>query len=126
MNTKHSILLVEDEEYIRDLYRRQLEQAGYIVTAVGNGKDALEVLRANQFDLMLLDIMMPDMNGVDVLKALDLQHNPSNMKIVMLTNLGQDNIIKEAFELGATGYLIKLTINPYQLLDEVKTFLEQK
>lgn len=121
---KQTILLAEDEAYIRELYQRQLELAGYSVTAVGNGKDAAAALTTTTYSLLLLDIMMPDMNGIDVLKSINPDKRDKNMKIVMLTNLGQDNVIKEAFKLGAVGYLIKSSLNPYQLTEEVRSFLD--
>src|SRR3989344_447167 len=116
-----SILVVEDEEYIRDLYKRQLEIAGYAVDVAINGKQALDMIAKTPYEVILLDVMMPELTGIDVLKKIDLKKNNPTLKVVMLTNLGQDDIIKQAFELGAAGYLIKLSINPNNLVDEVKT-----
>ena len=119
-----SILVVEDEEYIRDLYKRQLEIAGYAVDVAINGKQALDMIAKTPYEVILLDVMMPELTGIDVLKKIDLKKNNPTLKVVMLTNLGQDDIIKQAFELGAAGYLIKLSINPNNLVDEVKKFIK--
>lgn len=119
----NQILLIEDEEYIRDLYKRQLELGGFIVNAFGTGQEGLEAFKKNTYQLVLLDIMLPDMNGIEILRHMKEIKDKQDVKVVLLTNLGQDNIIKEAFELGALGYLIKLSINPYQLIDEVKNFM---
>lgn len=119
----NQILLIEDEEYIRDLYKRQLELGGFTVSAFGTGQEGLEAFKQNTYSLVLLDIMLPDMNGIEILRHMKEMKDKQDVKVVLLTNLGQDNIIKEAFELGALGYLIKLSINPYQLVDEVKGFI---
>jgi DNA-binding response OmpR family regulator len=79
------------------------------------------------YDLVLLDIMLPKMDGLQILKGLKEKNILSkNGPVVMLTNLGQDNIVKEGFELGASGYLIKSALTPDQVLHEVHTFLGGK
>ena len=78
------------------------------------------------YDLILLDIMLPKMDGLEVLKKLkEKPPNEKNGPVVLLTNLGQDSIIKKGFELGASGYLIKSSMNPDQVLSEVKVFLSK-
>lgn len=120
------ILLVEDEEFIRDLYTGELTKNGLQVDSVGTGKEALEKLAQNKYDLLLLDIMLPDTNGLEILKQ--VKQNPATkaLKTILLTNLGQDVIIKQGFELGADKYLIKMAYNPDQIVSEVKSFLEEK
>lgn len=117
------ILLVEDEDLIRELYARQLTKAGYLVKAVIDGKAALDTLKIEQFDLLLLDIMLPGINGLQVLREFKQANPNSPAKVVMLTNLGQDTVIKEGFDLGANAYLIKASYTPDQVVQEVKTVL---
>jgi len=117
------ILLVEDEESIRDLYARQLAKAGFNVTPVGTGEAALDVLKKAQFDILLLDIMLPGINGLQVLREFKTMFPNSPAKAIMLTNLGQDTVIKEGFELGANAYLIKASFTPDQVVNEVKNVL---
>lgn len=120
------ILLVEDEDYIRDLYKRQLDQAGLQTDAFATGQEGLSAIAANRYDLILLDIMLPDTNGLQILK--EVKQNPAakTTTVVLLTNLGQDVIIKEGFELGAEGYLIKASLTPNQVVQEVKNALAKK
>lgn len=120
------ILLIEDEDYIRDLYKRQLDQAGLVTDAFATGQEGLSAVAANHYDLILLDIMLPDTNGLQILK--EVKQNPSTKAttVVLLTNLGQDVIIKEGFELGAEGYLIKASLTPNQVVQEVKNALAKK
>jgi DNA-binding response OmpR family regulator len=120
------ILLIEDEDYIRDLYKRQLDQAGLHTDAFATGQEGLSAVAANHYDLILLDIMLPDTNGLQILK--EVKQNPATKAttVVLLTNLGQDVIIKEGFELGAEGYLIKASLTPNQVVQEVKNALAKK
>lgn len=120
------ILLVEDEEFIRDVYTQELTKNGFQVDSVGTGKEGFEKLAQNKYDLLLLDIMLPDTNGLEILKQ--VKQNPATkaLKTVLLTNLGQDTVIKQGFQLGAEAYLIKVSYNPDQIVAEVKNFLEGK
>lgn len=117
------ILLVEDEDFIRDLYNRQLTKAGFVVKTAIDGKAALDLLKQESFDLMLLDIMLPGMNGLQILREYKTQNPNSSMITILLTNLGQEAVIKEGFELGAQAYLIKASYTPDQVVNEVKTAL---
>lgn len=120
------ILLVEDEDSIRDLYKRQLDLAGMSTDAFANGKDALLALQQNQYTLALLDIMLPDLNGLQILKEIRQNDKTRNIPVVLLTNLGQDAIIKEGFQLGADGYLVKAAYTPDQIIQEIKNIIARK
>ncbi len=117
------ILLVEDEPSIRDLYARQLTKAGHQVAAVEDGTKGLEQLKANVYDVLLLDIMLPGINGLQVLREFKTLVPNSPTKVILLTNLGQDSVIKEGFELGAQAYLIKASYTPDQVVAEVQNIL---
>lgn len=119
----NKILLVEDEPSIRDLYSRQLMKSGYNVTVAADGTQGIEALTKDTFDLLLLDIMLPGMNGLQILREFKTKSPNSPMKIVLLTNLGQDTVIKEGFTLGANAYLIKASYTPDQVVNEVKNIL---
>lgn len=117
------ILLVEDEDFIRDLYVRQLTKAGFQVKFAPDGQTGLNMLAAENFDLLLLDIMLPGINGLQLLREYQTQHPTSQMITILLTNLGQEAVIKEGFELGAQAYLIKASYTPDQVVNEVKSAL---
>lgn len=119
------ILLIEDEDFIRDLYKRQFEKAGFVVEGFGKGKDGLAAGLTNKYDLLLLDIMLPDINGIEILKQIKQNPSSKNLPVVMLTNLGQDSVIKEGFTLGAEGYLIKASFTPDQVVAEATNILNQ-
>jgi DNA-binding response OmpR family regulator len=123
-NTPKRIIIIEDEVFIADLYARQLNKAGYLVKTVNDGTAGLQELNQSEYDLLLLDIMLPGLNGLEILRQFKLTHPQSKMIIFLLTNLGQDTVIKEAFQLGANGYLIKAAYTPDQILVEVKKALD--
>lgn len=118
------ILVVEDDNFIRDVYQDLIKEAGYDVTVAVDGEDGLTKAREGGYDLILLDVMMPKMNGLKVLE--ELKANPpktANGSIVLLTNLAQDPIINDALKNGAKAYLIKSDLNPDQLLEKIKVYL---
>jgi len=117
------ILLVEDEDFIRELYVRQLTKEGFRVKSAIDGQSGLNMLKQETFDLLLLDIMLPGMNGLQLLREFKAQNPKSPMITILLTNLGQEAVIKEGFELGAQAYLIKASYTPDQVVTEVKNAL---
>lgn len=117
------ILLVEDEDFIRELYVRQLTNAGFSVKFAIDGQSGLDMLKSETFDLLLLDIMLPGINGLQLLREFKTQNPNSKMITILLTNLGQEAVIKEGFELGAQAYLIKASYTPDQVVNEVKNAL---
>lgn len=123
MNGKR-ILLVEDEDSIRDLYLRQIGKAGFEIKGAADGTAGMEALKKEEFDLLLLDIMLPGMNGLQVLREFKQTHPDSKMKVILLTNLGQEEVIKEGFSMGATAYLIKSSYTPDQIVEEIKNTLK--
>lgn len=120
------ILIVEDDQFLREFYQELLQSTGYLVDVAGDGEVGLQKAQQGGFSLILLDIMMPKKDGVSVLRELKASppQNP-NGSIVCLTNLGNDSVIKQCFELGAAGYLIKSALNPDQVLTEVNSFLQK-
>jgi len=117
------ILLIEDEDFVRELYTRQLTKTGFQVKTAVDGQSGLDLLNKEQFDLLLLDIMLPGMNGLQLLREFKTKNPNSKMITILLTNLGQEAVIKEGFELGAQAYLIKASYTPDQVVNEVKNAL---
>ena len=118
------ILLIEDEEFIRDLYKDQLDQSGFTTDAFGTGKEGLEAVTKNSYDLIILDIMLPDTNGLEVLKQIKANESTKQIPTVLLTNLDRDVIVKKGFELGAQGYMVKAAYSdPALVVQEVKNYL---
>lgn len=120
------ILIAEDDEFLRELYADILTSEGYTIETAVDGEDALQKLSQGGWDLVLLDIIMPKLSGLDVAKKAKELPPPAvpNKSIIFLTNLDKGEEIKEALLLG-TGYLIKSQITPGDLVKEVKLYLAQ-
>lgn len=119
-NTK-KILCIEDEYFITELYQRALERAGYEVASALNGDDGLQIAQTNDYDVILLDIMVPGINGLEILRTLkDQSKNPRfKSKIIITTNLDQDDQTRAELEEQADGYIVKAAITPKELVSFV-------
>src|SRR6186997_2681984 len=102
-----TLLIVDDEELNRDGLSRRLQRHDYDVVSAKSGREAIELLGKQPFDLVLLDIMMPGMNGLEVLKFLRRVDSPIDLPIVMVTAKGGSEDVIEALELGANDYVTK-------------------
>jgi DNA-binding response OmpR family regulator len=113
-----SILIIEDERFISELYTRALMHAGYKVVASNDGELALREAVNNHYDVILLDIMLPTMNGVDLLYKMKDKNvrPPMTSKIIITTNLDQKEETRTKIESMADGYLIKAEITPKELV----------
>jgi CheY-like chemotaxis protein len=121
------ILIAEDDFFIRDIYSKVFSLSGYDVAVAVDGADALDKISNQQFDMVLLDIMMPRMTGIDVLKNVrSLQTPQKSTPIFIITNLGQQNVIEEAFKLGMDGYILKSQVTPQQIVDEINNYFISK
>ena len=117
-----TILCVEDDRFIGEMYIRSLQKAGYTVTWVVDGNDGLVAARNQQFDLIILDLMLPERRGDQILDA--LRNNGvdlvPNSKIIVMTNFEQDEASKNAVLQRVDGYLIKADITPRNLLEVIR------
>jgi len=125
MNGK-KLLIVEDEQDIRELYAEILRDEGYEVTEAWDGEVGLKTALSGRFDIILLDVMLPKVDGLRILKEIKKKPELSKIPIVLLTNLGADAVIKEAFTLGAEAYVIKSEYTPDQVINEVNKVFTQE
>ncbi len=119
-----TILLIEDDLFIGEMYSRSLTREGYQVELIANGNDGLKAALAKPYDVILLDVMLPEKKGTEVLQALrgDGKDKVPNSRILVLTNFDQDDESKLAMQSKADGYLIKADITPRRLLEIIKSF----
>ena len=121
------ILIAEDDFFIRDIYSKVFSLAGYEVQVAVDGVDAMEKIKMQPYDMILLDIMMPRMTGIDVLKSIRALEPPiKDIPVFIITNLGQQNVIEEAFKMGMDGYIIKSQVTPQQIVNEINTYFSSK
>ena len=117
------ILIVEDDFYIRDIYSKTLIQAGYDTFTASDGEEAISLVQQQTYDMILLDIMLPKKNGIEVLKVFRSAGSlVINTPVFLITNLGQEFIIKEGFKLGADGYFLKAKLTPPDIVSELNAF----
>lgn len=119
------VLIVDDEIAISSVFETALKNAGYEVKIASDGKSGLGLAKREPFDLILLDQMMPDLSGNDVLKSLKADEATKNMRVAMLTNFGHDTMVKDALYTGAIDYILKYQISPDDLVAKVKTLLSE-
>ncbi len=124
-NATKRILIVEDDQFLREFYQELLQTEGFLVDVAADGEIATQKIHEGGYNLVLLDIMLPKKDGLQILRELKITapKNPIGA-VVMLTNLGHDTIIQEAFKIGATGYMIKSALNPDQVLNEIHNYLK--
>ncbi len=117
-----TILCVEDDRFIGEMYVRSLQKAGYDVTWVVDGSDGLVAARNQNFDLIILDLMLPEQRGDQILDALRNNNVDlvPNSKILIMTNFEQDEASRRSVMSRVDGYLIKADITPRNLIDVVK------
>lgn len=119
------VLLVEDEKEIRELYAQYLGDMGYTVISAEDGNVALQKAVAEEWDIMLLDIMLPGQDGIQVLKMVKANERLRDRPVIALTNLNIESVVNEIFDLGADGFLVKSEITPDKIVNEVETVLQK-
>jgi len=122
---KTKILLIEDDTFLVEMYTTKFELEGFAVASAEDGKKGLEMVKKENPDIILLDILMPKMDGFAVLDALKKDQETADIPVILLTNLGQKDDVKKGFEKGAVGYLIKAHFMPSEVVDKIKKILQE-
>jgi CheY-like chemotaxis protein len=119
-----SILVVEDTELLRRIYTDKLSQEGYKVFQAADGLECINAVRTQHVDLILLDLVMPRMSGLEALETIKRDPRTRDIPIIILSNLGQDTDIQRGLDLGAADYLIKNSAKPADVSAKIKVTLE--
>lgn len=120
------ILIVEDDKFLSLVLKGRLEKEGIIVIQAFDGKDALDVLKKDIPDLILLDLIMPNMSGFEFLETLRQDPQYSTIPVVVISNLGQESDIEKAKTLGVIEYYVKVRTSIDDLILKIKNLLENK
>lgn len=123
--TRIKILLVEDEEMLANMYEVKFQNEGFEITKALDGATGLELAKSIKPDLMLLDVIMPKMDGFSVLKAIRETPEIKDLPVILLTNLGQDEDVQKGKELGVVGYLVKANVTPAEVVEAARRELEK-
>lgn len=120
------IVIVEDEEILLKVLKEKFDKSGFQTILAVDGEEALSIINKNKPDLILLDLILPKKNGFDVLRDLKADSQSKNIPVVVLSNLGQDEDIKKAMELGADDYIVKTQHPINEVVEKVRTRLANK
>jgi len=119
-----NILLVEDDPFVVDIYKKKLTEAGFSVEVAQDKEEVLKKISESIPDLLLLDIVLPNIEGWDLLKEIKEDLTFKDLKVAILSNLGQKSDVEKGLKLGATRYFIKAHYTPTQVVEEIKKILE--
>ena len=125
VDKKEKILIIEDDMYINKMYQLKLNLEGYEVEIAENGKVGVEKTKSFKPDIVLLDILMPEMDGFEVLKVLKADSEMKKIPVLIMSNLGQEDHIQKGKEMGAVGYIVKTQYTPAKVVETIKEVLER-
>jgi DNA-binding response OmpR family regulator len=120
---KVHVLLIEDDQFLSDIYRQKFEMEGFRVTSVENAEAGITAVRKKKPDIVLLELLMPKVDGFTVLETLKEHKTTHHIPIILLTNLGQKEDVERGLAMGADDYLIKAHFKPSEIVDKVKHIL---
>lgn len=123
MDTTKTILLIEDEGLLSRMYAKKLELDGYQVLVAANGQEGIALLGQNTVDLVICDMMMPVMDGLETLKVIKNNHATKTIPVIMLSNVSEEEYVSKAMEFGAVDYLVKNKLLPADVVTKVKEVL---
>jgi DNA-binding response OmpR family regulator len=122
-SNKKLIVIVEDDDIVTNILTERLKKAGYMVEIANNGRAGLDLILKKRPDLVLLDIILPEIDGLEVLNELKNNGFLPDLPVIIISNSGQPVEIKRFFQLGAVDYLIKVNFNPNEVLEKVRRIL---
>ena len=122
---KIKILLVEDDTFLLGMYATKFELDGFKVMTAGDGEKAVRAALKELPDVILLDIILPKLNGFEVLKQLKQEPTTAKIPIILLTNLSQKDEIEQGLKIGAVDYLIKAHFMPSEVVEKIKKVLRK-
>jgi DNA-binding response OmpR family regulator len=121
--TKSKILIIEDDSFLLTMYATKFELENYQVVTAEDGEKGLKLAQREKPDIILLDVLLPKLNGFEVLKALKENVETKDSKVILLTNLSQRGEVQQGLALGAVDYLIKAHYMPSEVVEKVSKIL---
>jgi DNA-binding response OmpR family regulator len=122
---KIHVLIVEDDAFLANIYKTKFEMEGFKVSTSENGEAGLSDIKKKKPDIVLLDILLPKMDGFAVLERLKADNEAKNIPVILLTNLGQKDDVQKGLEMGAVDYLIKAHFKPSEVVEKVRKILNK-
>ena len=123
-DNKKKILIVEDDNMISSIYKTKFEADGFAAVVAGNGAEGLDIARKEQPDIIMLDVILPQIDGFSVLEELKKDKLTKDIPVIMLTNLGTDEDKAKGEKMGAVDYFVKISLTPAQISEKIKKHLK--
>lgn len=120
----NKILVVEDDKFLRELISQKLVKEQYDVTSAIDGEDGVKKIKAEKPDIILLDLILPGIDGFEVLSKIKDDPSTSSIPVIILSNLGQKEDVEKGLKLGAVDYLIKAHFTPGEIIEKIKMILK--
>ena len=120
------VLIIEDDVFLAEIYQKKFEMEGFKVSTANNGEKWLADIKKKKPDIVLLDILLPKLDGFAVLEAAKKDSSTKDIPIILLTNLGQKDDVQRGLDEGAVDYLIKTHFKPSEVVDKVRKVLQKK
>ena len=125
MTNETKVLIVDDDEFLLEMYALKFKESGFIIEVAKNGEEAVQKAKEVSPDVILLDVVMPKMDGFDVLRVLRKENIASKAIVLILTNLGQKDDFDRGMKLGATDYIVKAHYTPSEVVKKVQSLLKK-
>ena len=122
-NKKHLVLAVEDDSFLASVHRNKMAKEGFEIVVVGNGKEALDFLEKRKPDIILMDLIMPVMDGFEALKKIKENPQTKDIKVMVLSNLSQEEDRQRVMDMGAIDYIVKANVSFREIVEKVKSYL---
>ena len=122
---KRKILIVEDDNFVAEVYLAKLTEMGYEAILAQNGEEGLVALKKDKIDMILLDILMPIMNGMEMLEEIKKNEEWKNIPVILLTNVGEKESIQKVREMGVKNYLIKSHFTPAEVIEKIESVFKE-
>lgn len=122
---KASILIIEDDKFLRELLSRKLEKSGFNISMVIDGEEALRKIKEEEYEIILLDLVLPGVDGFEILKEIKKNPKTSKTPVIILSNLGQQEEVERGLRLGAVDYLIKAHFTPDEIIQKIENILKK-
>ena len=119
------VLLIEDDIFLKKVIKRKLLKEGYKILEALDGREGINKIKGEKPDLVLLDLVLPEMNGFEVLSQIKKDKTLAKIPVIILSNLGEEEDIKKGLEMGAVDYLIKAKFTPGEIMERIENALRK-
>jgi len=123
-NMAKKILVIEDDKFLRELITRKLSDDGFVTVEARDGEEGIKKVKEEKPDLVLLDLILPSIDGFEVLSQIKKDENLKSIPIIILSNLGQKEEVEKGLKMGAVDYLIKAHFTPGEIIEKIKSILK--